>query len=211
MDRLDISAGPTTVSDAVGDATSVLLTGPTRDHRVTTAGVSFLSSPEPAANHVHWVTTLRSPEDAVRTWTDQVATAPASLTVVGVGERRSAAEPRNAGRSDEPAYSTTHVESPSALTTLGLRLTDGLTSSTAAGRHRLWFESLSTLLQFVPSADAFRFLHALSARLTGAGAAGWFHLDPALHDPRLLHTFLSVCDARVSVDVDAEELVVRRR
>jgi hypothetical protein len=153
---------------------------------------------------------LRSPTDVARAWADRVATAPASLTVVGVGERR-AAESRNAGRTDGPAYSTTHVASPSALTTLGLRLTDGLTSPTAAGRHRLWFESLSTLLQFVPDADAFRFLHALSARLTGAGAAGWFHLDPALHSPRLLHTFLSVCDARVSVDVDAEELVVRQR
>ncbi len=211
MDRLAISAAPSTLSEVVGDATGVLLTGPTGGDRVTSAALSFLASPEPTTNHVHWATMLRSPEDAVRAWTDHAAAPPASLTLIEVGEtRRSFGEREGGVDGDELSYSTAYVEPPSDLTTLGVRLTEGLTSP-ATGRHRLWFESLSTLLQFVPPADAFRFVHTLTGRLTGSEAAVWFHLDPALHDPRAVHTFLSVCDAQVRVDVDANELVVEQR
>lgn len=211
MDHLDISAEPSTLSAVVGDATSVLLTCPTGDDRMTETALSFLASPEPTANHVYWATMLRPPRDAVRAWTDRAAAPPASLTLVEVGEtRRSFGGREGSVDGDEPSYATARVESPSDLTTLGLRLTEGLTSPTT-GRHRLWFESLSTLVQFAAPPDVFRFVHTLTGQFTGAEAAVWFHLDPALHDPREIHTFLSVCDAQVRVDADADELVVQQR
>ncbi|AUV80727.1 hypothetical protein C2R22_02870 [Salinigranum rubrum] len=211
MDHLDIPSEPSTLSAVVGDATSALLVGPTGDDRVTATAVSFLASPEPTTNHVHWATMLRSPADAARTWADHATAPPDSLTLVEVGEtRRSFGGNGEVVDGDEPSYTTARVESPSDLTTLGLRLTEGL-ASPSTGRHRIWFESLSTLLQFVPPADAFRFVHTLTGHLAGAEAAVWFHLDPALHDPREIHTFLSVCDAQIRVDVGGDELVVERR
>lgn len=208
VERLDTPVDPSTLSEVVEGVTSVLLTGPTRDDRVTTAGLSFLSTPSPAVNDVHWVTMLRSPEDVVRVWDEQVADAPASLSFVEVGATRR--RPDTASLTETFRYSTTHTESPSNLTALGIRLIEGTASTTTAdGQHRLWFESLSTLLQYVSIEAAFQFVHTLHSQFSGTDAAVCYHLDPALHETRTVYRLLSVCD--VWMRVDADELVVQRR
>lgn len=197
---------PSTSWESIGDATSVLLTGPSGDDRVTETGLSFLSSPAPAATHAHWATMLRPPDAMLRAWSTHVGDAPASLTLVEVGETR-----RGSGSApvDGPPHSRAHVASPSDLTTLGIRLTEGRASPATGETRRLWLESLSTLLQHVPLADAFQFVHALHRRLADTDAAVCYHLDPTVHEVRTVHTFLASCDVWLAVDGD--ELVTRRR
>lgn len=199
---------PPTLSEAVGDSTSVLFTGTTGGDRVTAAGLSSLSSPDPSVNDVHWVTMLRSPEEVARLWDEQVVDAPASLSVVELGALRR--HPERDVFPEEPAYSVTHVDSPSDLTSLGIRLTERMTSPpTADGAHRLWFESLSTLLQYVSVGTVFKFVHTLHSRLSGTDATVCYHLDPTLHETRTVYRLRSVCDAWVRIDTD--EFVVERR
>lgn len=172
------------------------------------AGLSFLSSPSPAVNDVHWVTMLRSPEEVVRVWDERVEDAPASLSFVEVGATRQ--RPDTESLTEAFRYSTVHTESPSNLTSLGIRLIEGTASPpTAGGNHRLWFESLSTLLQYVSVESAFQFVHTLHSQFSGTDATVCYHLDPALHETRTVYRLLSVCD--VWMRIDADELVIQRR
>jgi hypothetical protein len=212
-DRATPSTDPSVIADVVDDATTVLLIGPTGDERVNAAGLSFLSSPSPAKNHVHWVTMLRSPESIARTWSNNVADAPASLAFVEVGESRYSPGVDTEAVHDTAgiSYSITCVESPTDLTALGVTLSEQLSSSTTDGQHRLLFESLSTLLQYVPQSVVFRLVHTLHWQFTGTDVTVCYHLDPSIHATQTIHTFLSVCDALVTADGDDEGFVAVRR
>jgi hypothetical protein len=195
---------PSALSDAVGDATTVLLSGPTGDPHVLDAGLSLLADPVPGDTHVIWVTMTRSPAAVARTWADEVGDPPGRLEVIAVGETAS-------GGTDAPfRYSTEFVRSPSDLTALGVRLTESTVDPDAdAAGPKLWFESLSTLLQYVDVETAFQFLHVLRGRLSGTGTTSYYRIDPTVHDPRTIRTVLSICDAHVRVE-DGEISVERR-
>lgn len=202
---------PSVLADVVDDATSVLLIGPTGGERVTAAELSFLSCPSPERNHVHWVTMLQSPESMARAWSNNVAEAPASLAFVEVGESRHApgSDTEEMHDTDGLTYSLTRVASPSDLTSLGVTLSDRVSPSATDGQHRLLFESLSTLLQYVPLSVAFRFVHSLHRRFAGTDVTACYHLDPSIHTTATVHTFLSVCDALVAADGDEEFVATR--
>ena len=98
------------------------------------------------------------------------------------------------------------VDSPDDLTGLEITIADAIDDEPVA----FCLDSLTTLLQYVDTDRAFRFVHALTARLSAAGASAHFHLDPGAVDDRTVNTLLSFVDASVRRDADGE-LTVRRR
>lgn len=71
-------------------------------------------------------------------------------------------------------------------------------------------DSLTALLQYVDTDRAFRFVHALTARLSAAGASAHFHLDPGAVDDRTVNTLLSFVDAAARLEEDGTITVERR-
>ena len=102
------------------------------------------------------------------------------------------------------------VSSPSNLTDVGVAL-DKLCSAMEPGDGRpvCWFPSLTALLQYVDRQRGYRFLNAMSNRLSSVDAFAHYHLDAGAHDDRTVDTFASLMDAVVSPTDDGVE--IRRR
>jgi hypothetical protein len=98
------------------------------------------------------------------------------------------------------------VDSPDDLTGLEIAVAEAVDEEPVA----FCLDSLTTLLQYADTDRACRFVHALTTRLSAAGATAHFHLDPAAVDDRTVDTLLSFVDASVRLDSDGE-ITVRRR
>lgn len=96
---------------------------------------------------------------------------------------------------------TTTVSDPGNLTAIGLAVERCLSSCAArADRVDVCFDSLTTLLHYVDTRQAFRFLHALLPAIDGGGGVAHFHVDPAAHDERTRATVRSLFDAAFEYD-----------
>lgn len=109
----------------------------------------------------------------------------------------------------DPNVTVETVSSPSNLTDVGVAL-DKLCSAleSSGGRPVCWLPSLTALLQYVDRQRAYRFLNAMSNRLTSVDAFAHYHLEGA-HDDQTVDTFASLVDAVVLPTDDGVR--VRRR
>jgi len=98
------------------------------------------------------------------------------------------------------------VDSPDDLTGLEIALQNAVDGEPVA----ICLDSLTTLLQYVETDRAFRFVHALTAQLAAADASAHFHLDPGAVDDRVVNTLQSFVDAVVRLEDDGS-ITVRER
>jgi hypothetical protein len=90
---------------------------------------------------------------------------------------------------DGPAVSTTTVSEPSDLTGIGIKVNQCLSAwEDDEVPTMVCFDSVTTLLQYVDTRRAFRFLHVLSRRVRSVGGIAHYHVDPGAHDDQVLST-----------------------
>ena len=94
---------------------------------------------------------------------------------------------------DGPAVSTTTVSDPSDLTGIGIKVNQCLSAwEDDEVPTVVCFDSVTTLLQYVDTRRAFRFLHVLSRRVRSVDGVAHYHVDPGAHDEQTLATIEGV-------------------
>jgi hypothetical protein len=150
------------------------------------ACADLLSTAEPAATALVLVTLIQPAATRLGV-RDRIASPPDRTAVVDASVADLAVD------GDDGDTTVRRVASPENLTRLGVA-----TAETLAGldgrRPVCCFDSLSVLLQYVPSRAALRFLTTLRSHLDAAGARAHFHLDPGAHDERTVAALRSAFD-----------------
>jgi hypothetical protein len=185
------------ISERLGDATTVLLGAPSMTGGADDACVDLLSQAAPEATSVLWVSFTKSPSDCIGRWRDRHDADPSQFGVIVVGETIG-----TSGDAINP-NAVQQITNPSDLTGIGIKVGEFI-----SGRDEdiaVCFDSLTALLQYVDLETAYEFLHALTGQLYSAGAVSHFHIDPSAHDQRTVDTLLSLFDAEVDfADGDPE-------
>lgn len=173
----------------IGD--SVLVLSPSFADETTDACVDLLTPVSPDRTLTLWVTLVDSPTKRVEPWNDHGHGHPVDAAVIDVGDSLTKGEgfqPTIAGNE----IPVTSISSPLNLTKLGVEIVDRLERWRGHSNAQivLCFHSLSTFLQYLEIEEAFRFIHALTAEISRAGAMAHFHMDPAMHDDQTVSTLL---------------------
>lgn len=125
-------------------------------------------------------------------WCDRIDESPAGFGTITVGSE-------NDGHRDVVPVSrtgrdvTTTIPNPTDLAELGTTISLYLDDWTT-GRTLVCFHSIEDLLASVETETAFRFLHVLTRRLSGAEAVGQFSLDPTAVDESTIRTLEPIFD-----------------
>ena len=122
---------------------------------------------------------------------------PRKVAVLSVEQTRgAAAADGSVGATSGPGGSTISaatVSEPGDLTGIGIKVNQCLSAwaDDDVGTD-VCFDSVTTLLQYVDTRRAFRFLHVLSRRVRSVGALAHYHVDPGAHDEQTLATIEGV-------------------
>ncbi len=129
-------------------------------------------------------------------WTERVGEAPARGGIVTVGERDVVLE--------DSSWAARAIDNPSDLTGIGIELSELLSGAATAEDTVtvVWFDSITSLLQYADLQRAFRFLHVVTGRVKTVGGTGFYRLDPDAHDSQTIATMKGLFDAVISRDED---------
>ncbi|MFC6613995.1 hypothetical protein ACFQAS_03320 [Halopenitus salinus] len=152
---------------------------------------------DPSESHVLLISLTRSAKSCLETWDRQVGADPAEGVILCALPNGSDVDlPRS-------AFSAAFVNSPGALTPLGIRITERVDEWAERGRPiDVQFESISTLLQYVDIESAYRFLSQLTGRCTAANAIARYRLTPAAHDEETVEALSGLFDVVIDRDAD---------
>lgn len=137
-----------------------------------------------------------NPDRRLETWKrrDEL---PARVAVLSAEQARGAVAADGAATTTAgpggSTVTTTTVSDPSDLTGVGIKVNQCLSAweDDDVGTD-VCFDSVTTLLQYVDTRRAFRFLHVLSRRIRSVGALAHYHIDPGAHDEQTLATIEGV-------------------
>ena len=191
---------------------NVLVLAPAHDEDAREVCFDLLTPSASDGWNVLWVTLTGSPDDRLAAWREHVGEAlPADVRFVDVGgETRSTSpsDPRIPGAS----FAVETVSSPRDLTTLGVRITNGLAELTGGEAQTVvCFDSLTPMLQYVELERAFQFLHVLARNVHSEGVLAHYHMDPGAHSEQAVNTIKTLADTVVDprgngATVDAEDV-----
>ncbi|OPX73378.1 MAG: hypothetical protein A4E39_01096 [Methanoregulaceae archaeon PtaB.Bin152] len=114
------------------------------------------------------------------------------------------------GRVPEGQEDCRYISSPSNLTDLGIAITEVL--NTLSGEKAcLLFDSISTLLIYIPSTNISKFIHFITSKLRLVDASGIFLAVEKGLDPLLLTQLTTYVDGTIDMDMspraeDAKEV-----
>ncbi|WP_132060725.1 helix-turn-helix transcriptional regulator [Halorussus amylolyticus] len=153
----------------------------------------------PEEANVAAVTYTPPPETWISDWRTHVETLPAELAFVHANQVQTA------GDDDLPEGVTVARVDPNQPMDIIAPLTEQLTRWEDNGNRSLVaVQTLTILLEYVDFDTAFRYLHILTHRVEAAGAIGFYHMDPDIHDEETVNTLKTLFDAVVEVGDDGE-------
>ena len=133
---------------------------------------------------------------------------PEKVAVLSVEQARGAAAADSAAGvagPGGPAVSTTTVSEPGDLTGIGIKVNQCLSAWEDDDVPTVvCFDSVTTLLQYVDTRRAFRFLHVLARRVRSVGGLAHYHVDPGAHDEQTLATVEGVFSDVYRYDEEAD-------
>jgi len=103
------------------------------------------------------------------------------------------------GRVPEGEPDTVFVNSPSNLTDLGIAITSAL-NATSGNKPCLLFDSISTMLIYIPSVNISKFIHFVTSKLRLLDAPGIFLAVEKGIDPLLLTQLTTYVDDVIDMD-----------
>jgi hypothetical protein len=160
-----------------------------------------------AERNLLFVSLSGNPDDRLEAWRRHGGL-PEKVAVVTDDATRSAtaADSGTVTRSsDGTVISTATVSEPGDLTGIGIEMSKCLSAwaDDDAPTH-VCFDSLTTLLQYVDTQRAFRFLHVTNKRIETVGGIAYYHIDPGAHDERTLATVESLFSDVFEYDTEAD-------
>lgn len=192
-----------TIADDINAGDNVLLLCPP----FVTAGpatcVDLLTVEAHAARNVLSIIYTPSPRDRFALCDQYADTRPADATIINVDvdTRSSLAPPVSDAPPETPDDLTLErVQSPTNLTSLGVKITNQLDTWTTNSPETQvvgCFHSITALLQYVTLAQTFKFLNVLTSRFADANAITHYHMDPAAHDAETISRLSRLFDSVV--------------
>lgn len=159
------------------------------------------STTPPEQANVAAITYTPPPETWIADWRTRVETLPAELAFIHANKIQTASEE---GSLPE-GVSVARVD-PNQPMDIIAPLSEQLTRWEGNDNETVVsVQTLSILLEYVDFDTAFRYLHILTHRVQAAGAIGFYHMDPDIHDEETVNTLKSLFDAVVEVSADGEE------
>lgn len=141
----------------------------------------------------------QSSKQVVDDWREQTGVLPTNLGIVTVGELTRSASSRS------PTIGANNMNITAVgsddLTRVGIAVSNHL-SRWDNETVRIWFGSLTPLVQSVGFKLAFRFLHVLVGRVQNAKAIAYYHLDPTAHDPKTVTSLQYLFDRSIGLDAN---------
>lgn len=192
------------MSRTVSGPANTLLRVPSIDAEAQASLYEVLAEPDPRETNLLVISYETDPAQWLRNWQASVGESPASLAFVYVG-RSAQAVGSGPGGEVSPAVrssyeSVEYVSAPSDLTGVGIRVQDVLERWGGDDRQLvIYFESLTTLLQFVERRTAYQFIHTLTGRLSHADVQSYFRMDPEAHDPQTAALMTNLMDDAVKL------------
>lgn len=149
--------------------------------------------------------TFQSPDQWLRTWSDDPKTHQGRIGIISLDESPAESTERTDGV-------TAITANPADLTGIGMKLSDYLSNQVKTDTETvLCFDSITGLLQYTNQKSIFRFLRVITRRVEHVEGIGHFHLDPDAHDRQTISTIRSPFDAIVETGDADEETDVSTR
>lgn len=198
---MGVTQTPTAFEDTPDPGDCALVLSPALETETNRTCTDLLTLGNPADKQVLWVTLHESPQERIDIWEDHCSVSPHEAAIIDVGTgidfHQDHAQPMLGG-SPVPV---TEITTPQDLTKLGIEIIDQLERWNHEERQIVvCFHSLTTFLQYVDLQDAFKFMHALTARLSQRGAIAHFHMDPDAHEATEISTLLSLFQSVVEYE-----------
>jgi hypothetical protein len=152
---------------------------------------------------VLFVTLTDTPTDRIAFWETHVGERPARISVVHTG---GAAESVDIGDSTDIRL----VRNPGNLTRFGVRITEALDELRSPSTDIVvCFQSLSALLQYTGTEQAFQFMQVLTDHFKQADAMAHVHMNSDAHDSQTIATFTQVFDTVIEAQEDGTKKLTR--
>ena len=178
---------------------TVLLRGPTLSGPADEAVYDALCGTDSAETDLLVVSYKRGPDAWLQEWARHVGERPAGFDYVHVGGATRSAAATAGGTGGHPLAATA-VRDPADLTELGIRVSEIVERRGRSDRRLVvYFETLTSLLQFVELERAYRFLHVLTGRVKNVGGTFYARLDGDAHDERTVATLQTLVDDSVEL------------
>lgn len=179
----------------LADADTVLLFDPPMDAFGHDVCIENLRTADPDATRVFRVEFTGQLEEWLRRWRTQSGIEIEEITVVNA---------TGTTWSELPSWVTLATETaPSNLTGIGTAASDYLGNWEGTdGGPLVCIHSLTTLLQYVGTPQAFQFLHQLIEQARSADAFVHYHLTSGVHDEQTENLFRTLADAVIDVEAD---------
>jgi hypothetical protein len=184
--------------------TNVLVCGQSFGGDAEAYCLDHLAESADTTSEVIWISYSKAATACVETWQDQVGTLPRHFDVVLASDRSWSLD----DEPDEESVAVRSVSGPGDLTNVGVAINEALADKAAP---RLYFDSLSALLQYVPLESAYEFCNAVTTQCHhGPVRKAVFRLDPTAHDQQTVDALTSLFDARVTLQED-DTVTIRTR
>lgn len=186
--------------DSVGKRpTATLVQATATGPPIQTTLVEQLPSTTLADAHLLVISYQQRPEEWLADWHATTERDPAELGFIAIGQSTSGSD----GDSDDPSqdqvdnslhYSET-IANATDLTTLGVTVSDILDEWRETNAEIVVvLDSLTTLVQLTSVDQAFKFAHALNARVKDVGGDVYYQFTPTAHDQQAVATLQSLMD-----------------
>ena len=187
------------VEDIAPGETAFLLSPTAGDEHAPCRDLLDRGDPDDTA--VLFIALTDTPAQRISFWEEHVGAHPARISVVSAGGTDDAGDAT--GVAD-----VRHVRSPGNLTRFGVQITEALDDlRTEYETIVVCFHSLSTLLQYAGTNQAFQFMQVLTDHFKHAGAIAHVHMSSDAHDSQTIATFTQVFDAVVELADDGSRKV----
>lgn len=194
---------PTAFEDTPDPGDCALVLSPALETEANRTCTDLLTLGNPADKQVLWITLHESPKERIDIWEDHWSVSPHEASVIDVGTGIDFKLDSSHPVLDGSRVPVTEITTPQDLTKLGIEIVDQLDRwSQDEKQIVVCFHSLTTFLQYVDLQDAFRFMHALTAKLSQRCAIAHFHMDPDAHEAMEISTLLSLFQSVVEYEDD---------
>lgn len=103
-----------------------------------------------------------------------------------------------------------HLERPDKLAGIGLKTNELLTRwREEPGRATIYFDSITSLLQYTDLNGAYRFLHTYTGNVHNSGAQAYYNLVAAAHDEATIATLKQLFDTVLRYNPEANAYEVQ--
>ena len=168
------------------DAANVLVLAPLTPAG-TSAYLNLLEAVCPVNAHLTVVTYTQPPDLWLTDWNERQSSLPPVVSFIHGGPATSKTV------HDDRANITSLQVSPRDPMDIISSVTPGLQDD--EGRPVVVsVQTLTVLLEYVDFNTAFRYLHVLIHRIRGAGARGFYQMDPSIHEPETINTLSVLFD-----------------